>query len=58
MAQRLSELERYENAVDAAVEAVEQGDHPAVAADWAVERFDIEHRLYELLHAVKKEVED
>ena len=52
-----SEPGRVERAVEAAVDAHDQGDSPVVAAEWAAEQHLIEHRREDVLRRVREEVE-
>ncbi len=58
MASATSEPARFKHAVDAALAAVDAGDQPQVAAGWAAEKHDLEHRLDELRQRVQEEVDD
>jgi len=53
-----TEREDFEAAKQAAVEAVKEGDVPIVAADWAAENHDVEHRFDELLEHVREATDD
>lgn len=53
-----SEAERIEAALDEAVDLVEEGDTPLVAADWAAERYELEHRREELEERVQEATDD
>ena len=53
-----TEAARVEAAIEAAVDAVEGGDRPLVAADWAAEQHDVEHRADDVHEAVLAEVDD
>lgn len=47
-----TEAARVEAAIEDAQAAVADGDTPVVAAEWAIERHDVEHRLVDVLKAI------
>lgn len=51
------EGERLEWAVEAAVDAHDQGDSPVVAAEWAAEQHLLDHRREDVLRRVREEVD-
>lgn len=54
MPESQTEAERVEAAIEDAVAAVEQGDRPVPAADWAVEQHGVEHRFTDVHEAVRE----
>jgi hypothetical protein len=58
MPEEIPEAERFEGAVEKAVAMVGEGDTPVVAADYAAELYDLEHRVRDLIQAVQEEVDD
>ena len=51
-----SESDRVDEAVEAAIEAVEEGDRPLVASDWAVREHDVNHRYDDVVARVQEHV--
>jgi len=59
MPEEVSEAALVTEAVEEAVEHVEQGDRAIVAVDYvACEQGDLEHRFTDILRCVREEVED
>jgi len=58
MASATSEPERFQQAVDDAVAAVEAGDGEHVASNWAAEKYDLEHRFDDLRASVQEAIDD
>jgi hypothetical protein len=58
MSAQSSEAERVEAAIADAVDAVKAGDRPLVAADWAAEKHDLEHRVFDIYDRVQEAIGD
>jgi len=57
MSEAVSEDERYERALDQAVDAIEEHGDALVAADQAATKHGVEHRLVELFDDVREEAD-
>jgi hypothetical protein len=54
----VSEADRVDAAVEAAVKSVDAGDRPRVATDWAAENYDVLHRREDIHERVQEAVAD
>lgn len=54
----LSESEGVDRAVDEAIELVNQGDAPIVAADYVAEQNELDHRFDDIYQRVQEAVAD
>ncbi|QLG63046.1 hypothetical protein [Halorarum salinum] len=58
MASIQSDSDRVDAAVEAALDALEEGDRPLVASDWAVREHDVDHRYEDVLERVQEHVRE
>jgi hypothetical protein len=58
MEANVSEADRVNAAVEAAIDSVDAGDRPRVAADWAAKNYDVLHRREDVHERVQEAVDD